>query len=269
VNNFVASEKLNFTTSAGITQENGDYDNLLNIATQIIAGQTNVDQAGALTASQFRTKFQDNGIFVQEEVALMDAITLTGGIRFDRSSNNGDPEKFYAYPKAGVSVNLTRMDFWKGEFFDNLKFRAAYGQAGNFPAYGSKFTTFPVANIDGLPGSLISTQRGSPDIAPERTSELEAGVDFSILESRLNFEVTYYNKKIEDFLMLRTVPASSGFSTQWVNAGNLQNQGMEVSLNAQPIATRNFRWTSTTNFWFNRSEVTKLVIPPVVLGFFW
>jgi TonB-linked SusC/RagA family outer membrane protein len=268
VNNFIASDKLNFTTSAGITQESGNYDNLLNVATQVIFGQSNVDQAGALTATQFRTKFQDDGIFVQEEVSIIDAITVTGGVRFDKSTNNGDPDKYYAYPKAGLSVNLTRMDFWKGTFFDNLKLRGAYGQAGNFPAFGSKFTTFPIFNIDGLPGSLVGIQRGSPNIAAERTSELEAGIDFSILNSRLNFEVSFYNKKIKDFLLLRTVPASSGFSQQWVNAGDLRNRGVEISLNAMPISQRNFRWSSTTNFWMNRSKVTRLSIPPVVLGAF-
>jgi TonB-linked SusC/RagA family outer membrane protein len=268
VNNFIASDKINFTTSAGITQENGNYDNLLNVATQVIFGQSNVDQAGALTATQFRTKFQDDGIFVQEEVSIIDAITVTGGVRFDRSTNNGDPDKYYAYPKAGLSVNLTRMDFWKGTFFDNLKLRGAYGQAGNFPAFGSKFTTFPIFNIDGLPGSLVSVQRGSPNIAAERTSELEAGIDFSILNSRLNFEISFYNKKIKDFLLLRTVPASSGFSQQWVNAGDLRNRGVEISLNAMPISQKNFRWASTTNFWMNRSKVTRLSIPPVVLGAF-
>ncbi len=268
VNNFIVSENLNFTTSAGVTQENGDYDNLLNVATQVISGQSNVDQAGALTAAQFRTKFQDNGVFVQEEVSLIDAITLTGGVRFDRSTNNGDPDKLYAYPKAGISLNLTRMEFWKGDFFSNLKIRAAYGQAGNFPAFGSKFTNFPIFNIDGLPGSLINIQRGSPDIAPERTSELEAGVDFSVLESKLNFEISFYNKKIQDFLLLRTVPFSSGYSQQWVNAGDLRNRGVEISLNAQPVSEKNFRWASTTNFWMNRSKITRLTIPPVVLGAF-
>ena len=268
VNNFIVSENLNFTTSAGITQENGDYDNLINVATQVISRQSNVDQAGALTAAQFRTKFQDNGVFVQEEVSLIDAITLTGGVRFDRSTNNGDPDKLYAYPKAGISFNLTRMEFWKGDFFSNLKIRAAYGQAGNFPAFGSKFTNFPIFNIDGLPGSLINIQRGSPDIAPERTSELEAGIDFSILESKLNFEISFYNKKIQDFLLLRTVPFSSGFSQQWVNAGDLRNRGVEISLNAQPVSEKNIKWTSTTNFWMNRSKITRLTIPPVVLGAF-
>lgn len=268
VNTFNPSENIGLTTSAGVTEEKGDYDNLLNVATQVISGQTNVDQAGALTAAQFRTKFQDNGIFIQEEASIIDAITLTAGIRFDRSTNNGDPEKYYAYPKAGVSWNLTRMSFWKTELFDNLKIRAAYGQAGNFPAFGSKFTTFPVFNISGLPGSLISTQQGSPDIEPERTSEFEAGLDFSVLKSKLNFEITYYNKEIKDFLLLRTVPASSGFSTQWVNAGDLRNNGIEVSMNARPISSKSITWNSTTNFWMNRSKVTRLTIPAVVLGAF-
>lgn len=268
VNTFNASQDLIFNTSAGITQENGDYDNLNNVATQVISGQSNVDQAGALTVNQFRTKFQDNGLFIQEEVSIVDAITLTAGIRLDKSTNNGDPGKYYTYPKAGLSFNLTRMSFWKGQFFDNLKFRAAYGQAGNFPAFGSKFTSLVVSNIFGQPGSIVNIQQGAADIKPERTSEFEAGVDFSILKSKLNVEFTFYNKEIQDFLLLRTLPASSGFSTQWVNAGDLRNRGIEISLNAQPISNSRIRWTSTTNFWLNRSKVTKLVIPPVELGSF-
>jgi len=268
VNVFNASDKASFTTSIGATQETGNYDNLLNIATQVISGQSNVDQAGALTATQFRTKNYDNGFFAQEEISLMDAFTINAGIRFDKSTNNGDPDKYYSYPKAGVSWNLTKMDFWSIDFFDNLKVRAAYGQAGNFPAYGSKFTSLLVSNISGLPGSLVSTQQGNPNILPERQTELEAGVDFSILGSRLNFEFTYYSKKIFDFLLLRTVPASSGFSTQWVNAGDLKNHGIEMSLNAQPIVSQTIRWSTTLNFWMNRSEVTKLDIPPVELGGF-
>jgi TonB-dependent starch-binding outer membrane protein SusC len=268
VNRLIVSPKLDFTTSAGITQENGNYDNMLDVATQVVAGQTNVDQAGALTATHFRTQFQDNGFFAQEEVLIMDAITLTGGIRFDKSTNNGDQDKYYAYPKAGVSWNLTHMNFLQGDFFSNLKLRAAYGQAGNFPAYGSKFTAFPIFNIDGLPGSLVNIQRGSPDIKAERTSEFETGIDFGVLNGKLNFEMTYYNKKIQDFLLLRTVPLSSGFATQWVNAGELRNRGVEIGMNAQPVSTKNLRWSSTTNYWMNRSKVMELTIPSVELGAF-
>jgi TonB-dependent starch-binding outer membrane protein SusC len=268
VNTFNPSDKLALTTSAGITQETGDYNNLLNVATQVISGQSNVDQAGALTAAQFRTKFQNDGIFIQEEASIIDAITLTAGIRFDRSTNNGDPDKFYAYPKAGVSWNLTRMDFWKTTFFENLKLRAAYGQSANFPVFGSKFTSLVVSNITGFPGSLVNTQLGEAGIKPERQTEFEAGIDFSVLKSRLNLEITYYQKKIFDFLLSRTLPASTGFSTQWVNAGDLRNSGIEVGIKSRPVAGRNIKWNSSVNFWLNRSKVTKLVIPPVVLGSF-
>jgi TonB-linked SusC/RagA family outer membrane protein len=268
VNEFRPNEKLSFTTSAGTTQEARDFNNLLNVATQVISGQSNVDQAGALTATQFRTKVQDNGVFIQEEVLINDAINLTGGIRFDRSTNNGDPEKFYAYPKAGASVNLTRLGMFKGSFFENFKVRAAYGQAGNFPAYGSKFTSMAVSNIGGLPGSVVNLQKGEPSIKPERQTEFETGIDFSILNGRLGMEISYYNKNVYDFLLLRTLPASSGFTTQWVNAGDLRNQGVEIGLFAQPLAGKNLRWNTTINFWLNRSKVTRLDIPPVVLGSF-
>ncbi len=268
VNQFKPSEKLLFTTSLGTTQETRNFNNLLNVATQVIFGQSNVNQAGALTATQFRTKVQDNGFFVQEEALIRDAISLTAGIRFDRSSNNGDPEKFYAYPKAGASINLTRLGLWEGGLFDNIKIRAAYGQAGNSPAYGSKFTTMAVSNIGGLPGSVVNVQKGEPGIEPERQTEFETGIDFSLFKGRLGMEISYYNKVIYDFLLLRTLPASSGFTTQWVNAGDLRNHGLEVGLFAQPIAGKNFKWNTSVNFWFNRSKVTRLDIPPVVLGSF-
>ena len=76
VNTFTPSDNLSLTTSAGVTQETGDYNNLLNVATQIIAGQSNVNQAGALNATQFRNKYLNTGIFVQEEASIIDAVTF-------------------------------------------------------------------------------------------------------------------------------------------------------------------------------------------------
>lgn len=268
VNAYTPSDKVSLTTSAGITQETGDYNNLLNVATQIIAGQSNVDQAGALNATQLRTKYLNSGIFVQEEATLFDAVTLTGGVRFDRSSNNGDAAKYYTYPKAGVSWNLTRTGIIKEGFFDNVKLRAAYGQANNVPAYGSKFTGMAISNIAGNPGVIVSTQQGQSDIQPERQTEFETGIDFSLLKGRLGFELTYYNKNIFDFLMLQSLPSSSGFSSKWVNAGDLRNRGVELGMNARPVQTKNITWNTSVNFWLNRSKVTRFIIPSVPQGAF-
>jgi len=268
VNTFTPSDRLSLTTSLGLTQETGDYNNLLNVATQVIAGQTNVDQAGALNASQLRTKFQNQGLFIQEEASINDAITLTGGVRLDRSSNNGDVAKYYAYPKAGLSWNLTKMGILKDGFVNDLKIRAAYGQSTNVPAPGSKFTSFGISNIAGNPGVLINLQEGQASIKPERQAEFETGIDFSVLKGRLGFVLTWYNKTISDFLLLNSLPPSSGFSSEWVNAGDLRNQGMELGLNARPVQSRDIVWNTSVNFWMNRSKVTKLSIPSVPQGGF-
>ena len=266
VNTWSPSSKLLFNTSAGITQETGNYNNLLDVASQVISGQSNVDQAGSLSATQLRTKYLNSGIFLQEEATIINSITLTGGLRFDRSSNNGDVSKYYLYPKAGVSWNLTDMGIIKPGLFESIKLRAAYGQANNVPAYGSKFTAFGVSNISGFPGLLVNTVAGEPDIKPERQTEFETGVDFSLLKGRLGFELTYYAKDINDFLLLTTPPPSSGFAQQWVNAGNLTNHGIELGMNARPVESRNIVWNTSVNFWLNRSDVTKLIVPPVQLG---
>jgi len=269
VNTYDANDNLSFTTSAGYTQEIGNFNNLLDVATQVAPGQTGVDQGGALSALQIRKKFENDGLFIQEEATIKDGIILTGGVRFDRSTNNGSTTlKFIAYPKAGVSANLTRLGVINTGFFTNFKLRAAYGQSANFPVFESRFTTFVGSNVSTIQGSIVNIQGGDAEIKPERQTELEGGIDFSVLNSKLNFEITFYNKKIFDFLMLRTVEPSSGFTTKWVNAGDLRNQGVEISMNARPVSTGNVTWTSSVSFWLNRSRVTRLSIPPVVLGSF-
>ncbi|MXV53263.1 SusC/RagA family TonB-linked outer membrane protein [Pedobacter sp. HMF7647] len=266
VNTYTPTANLSLNTSAGITQETGDYNNLLNVATQIISGQSNIDQAGSINATQLRTKYLNSGIFVQEEATIANALTLTGGLRFDRSSNNGNTAKYYVYPKGAVSLNLTSLGLIKEGFFENVKLRTAYGEANNTPAYGSKFTSLGVSNISGFPGLLVNTDAGQPDIKPERQKEFETGIDFSLLKGRLGFELTYYNKNISDFLLLTTPPASTGFARHWVNAGDLRNHGVELGLNARPVEARNVTWNSSVNFWLNRSKVTKLTVQPVQLG---
>lgn len=266
VNTWSPTSKLLFNTSAGITQETGNYNNLLDVASQVISGQSNVDQAGALSATQLRTQYLNSGIFLQEEATILNSITLTGGLRFDRSSNNGDVSKYYLYPKGGISLNLTDMGLIKQGLFESVKLRAAYGQANNVPAYGSKFTAFGVSNISGFPGLLVNTVAGEAGIKPERQNEFETGIDFSLLKGRLGFELTYYAKDINDFLLLTTPPPSSGFAQQWINAGNLTNHGVELGMNARPVEQKNIVWNTSVNFWFNRSNVTKLVVPPVQLG---
>lgn len=267
-NTFTPNENITLTSTAGATLETGFMDNIVTVATNLVSGQSNLDASANTATRQFRQKYRDNGIFIQEDLTLLDAITLSAGVRFDRSTNNGDYKKYYVFPKGAVSWNLAKMKFWDLKGIENLKLRAAYGQSGNVPPYSSKFTGMLGSNIGGYPGILVDNLQGNPDIKPERQSEFEAGLDVSILDGRVSLEATYYNKRIQDVLLRHALPGSSGYANEWKNSGDLKNQGIELGLTAIPINTKNVRWSSTINWWRNRAKVTKLIIPPYAIGAF-
>jgi TonB-linked SusC/RagA family outer membrane protein len=267
-NTFTPNENISLTSTAGATLETGFMDNIVTVATNLVSGQSNLDASANTVTRQFRQKYRDNGIFIQEDLSLMDAITLSAGVRFDRSTNNGDYKKYYVFPKGSVSWNLTKMKFWSLKSVENLKLRAAYGQSGNVPPYSSKFTAMLGSNIGGYPGVLVDNLQGNPDIKPERQAEFETGLDISLLNGRVNLEATYYNKRIQDVLLRHALPGSSGYANEWKNSGDLKNQGIELGLTVIPINIANVRWSATFNWWRNRSKVTELIIPPYAIGAF-
>ncbi|HJT75349.1 MAG TPA: TonB-dependent receptor, partial [Chitinophaga sp.] len=167
-NTFTISEKATLTSTAGATLETGYMDNIVTVGTNLVAGQSNVEASANTATRQFRQKYRDNGLFIQEDLVLLDAITLSGGVRFDRSTNNGDYKKYYVFPKGAFSWNISKMKFWNMPGIENLKLRAAYGQSGNVPPYGSKFTALLGSNIGGYPGILVDNLLGNSDIKPER-----------------------------------------------------------------------------------------------------
>lgn len=268
VNQFAANTKLNFTTSLGATLETNYLDLIVATATNTTPLQTNVDMAANAALQQFRTKYRDNGIFIQEDVLIMDAISIGAGVRFDRSTNNGDYKKYFVLPKASFSWNLAKMPFWKMQLINSLKIRAAYGQSGNVAPYGARFLAALPNNIGGNGGVLVDNQLGNPDIKQEKQAEFETGLDVSFLNGRLTLEATYYNKNIYDLLIRRNLQPSTGFTAQWLNAGDLRNQGIEIGIGAIPVNTKNFRWNTHVNFWKNKSKITKLLIPPFPMGAF-
>lgn len=259
--NTLTAKQLSFVTTAGLTHEYGAYDQLLNIASQLVGEETSGGQASSVSAQQTRYLFRNDGIFFQEEIAFKEFLNFTAGVRFDRSTNNGDYRKFNVYPKANMSWNISKMGNWENSTVNDLKFRIAYGESSGFPTFGSRFTVLPGMSIGGRPGSLIGITLGDADIESERQTELEGGVDISFLDGRLSFEATLYNKVIKDLLVAANFPASSGFTNHWVNAGSLRNRGLELGLRAIPVDNKFLRWNSTLNFWLNRSKVTKLNVP--------
>jgi outer membrane receptor protein involved in Fe transport len=276
VNTFGAlNRRLNFTTSGGATMENFDQNQILNSASRLIGTQTNLNQASAVTVYQNRIPRKNRGLFLQEEVNFEDKIIITGGVRLDKSSDNADVNKYETFPKVSLALNVANFQFWRWKSVDLFKLRAAYGESGNFPPFGAKFTAFSNANIGGLGGTLIGVinsqgfvQRGNDQIKQERQKEFETGLDVGILGGKIAFEGTYYNRRGTDLIFTQNVPSSSGFVQKFINGGTLQNKGWEFALTISPYNTTNFKWTSRTSYWQNRSKMTRLDIPSFNVGAF-
>ena len=268
VHSFYLTSKTSFRTSLGVQQLDFNQNNVTTSGTQLNGSQTSLSQAKNISVVQTEIVQRDKGLAFQEEVNIDDKVIATGGFRADKSSNNGDPNKVYYYPKANLALNLHEFDFWTVNAIPNAKLRVAYGQSGRFPGFNDRFSLFTGAAIENLSGLYTDLLLGNPDIQPERQSELEYGADLGFLKNRINLSVTMYNKKIDDLLIRAQIPTSTGFIQQVQNAGALVNRGVEVSLDLTPVKTNKFIWNSVVNFWKNQSEVTRLDVPAFNVGGF-
>jgi len=269
VHNYRTSNDLSFTTQFGITNEQFSQNTVGVITTDLIGSQTNIDQGANNTTNQFRLEQEDFGFFAQEEFNYQDKILATVGIRGDKSTNNGDANDFFYYPKGSVAVNLHNFGFWNEDsFLNRLKPRVAYGEAGTFAVFGSLFTLLNSTLIDGNVGVIAPGTRGNPAIQPERNRELELGFDAGFFDDKISLTFSYYNKEADDFLITAQVPGSSGFGAQQQNGGSFENRGVEISLGANIYEKEDFGWNATFNWFRNRSEVTRLDVPTFNLGGF-
>ncbi|MEH0156773.1 SusC/RagA family TonB-linked outer membrane protein [Limibacter armeniacum] len=257
----------NFNTQLGANRFEVDQMRNIVTATDLIGGQKNLEQAGAINVFDRILETTDIGYFAQEEVNWKDRVILTAGVRLDKTSLNGDPDEIFFYPKASAAVNVANFDFFDKDLFNQVKIRAAYGEAGGVPSANSvtlrqpAFTIFNGSNISSNAGSLISEIQGNEDIQPERAKEFEAGIDLGILNNRVYLEATWYNKKVEDLILQADVPQSSGFEDKFINGGELRNRGVEITLGAAPLQKTNVTWDTRFIFWRNRSKILSLDVP--------
>ena len=269
VHNFNTEDNLNFSTQFGATNQRFSQNVVRVIASDLIASETNVDQAANQSVNQFRLEQEDFGFYAQETVNYQDKLIATLAITADKSTNNGDINQFFYYPKASLAANLHNFSFWgTNDFLNRFKLRTAYGEAGTFAAFGSLYTVYGNTLIDSNGGIIVPLTRGNPNISPERQKELEIGFDAGLLNDRVSVEFSYYSKKVEDLLLTANIEPSTGFTTEWVNAGELENKGVEIGINIKAVQSINFSWNSGITWYKNKSKMTKLNVPTFNLGGF-
>jgi TonB-linked SusC/RagA family outer membrane protein len=242
------------TTSAGV-QLQDRASNDYNILGRGLGPQQSV-AAGAqnITITDRQEKSRTQAAYGQEELLLFgERLYLSGAIRGERASLNGDPNKIFYYPRAAVSYRFA--PGLRG--IDEIKLRTSMGVSGNQPGYGDRFlalTSYGI--IGGLPAYGLPGTIGNPEIKPERLNEFEVGLDGGFLNQRVRLEATYYNKKLTDLLVRPQLAPSTGINATVVNGGEMTNKGYEVGLTLVPVQRSNLTWTSRTTWYQSRADIT-------------
>jgi len=214
--------------------------------------------------------FQENrtfGVYVQEQIGWKNRLFATGAIRGDDNSAFGKNFDFVVYPKVSMAWVVSEEPFLaKTRWLTTLKLRAAYGQAGRQPDVFAALRTY-VPRVGPNGQSQITLQNaGNPDLEPEVSRELEAGIDASFLDDLVSIEATYYHQKITQAIVAVPALPSTGLpGSQFTNLGALKNYGLELSIKGNLVREKNVGLELQVNYSRNQNEVIDIGRPaPIV-----
>ena len=198
------------------------------------------------------------GLFGGATLTYKDFLTLDGTVRQDKSSTLPVENNAYLY-YAGSASWLFSHHIEDLPWLTSGKLRANYATVGNDAPWGA------IKNVYDQPAPFGSTilfsvpgTQNNPSLKPEQTISKEIGLEMSFLQNRLGFDLTYYQTNTLDQIMPASVTTATGYNSTFVNAGNIENNGIELSLYGSPIKTPDFAWNVNVNFTRNRNKVLSL-----------
>lgn len=236
-------------------------------------GATTVTAGATQFASETNSESRTFGAYVEENLAIRDRLFLTAAVRSDRNSAFGRNFETAFYPKLAASWVVSDEEFFPAvPFINQLRLRTAYGASGVQPGNTAAIQYFlpTAATLAGESGDvpgLVLQAPGNPDLKPERSTEIEAGIDGTFWNNRINTELTYYDKSSKDALINRILPPSmgTGATARLENLGEVRNWGWEALVNAQLVQGDRFGWDVTLNGSTNSNELVSLGgVPPIV-----
>lgn len=196
---------------------------------------------------------------------------LTASFRADGSSKFPEHNRWGYFPSVGLSWNFNRENWLKdASWLSTGKLRASWGMTGNNRTttpydFYSQISTLPgsTSSMDYVFGGVIvpgyyPSNMSNDRLKWETTEQYNLGLDFGVFDNRLKLTADLYLKNTYDLLLSATIPATSGYQTAMLNVGSMQNKGLELTLDAVPVRTKDFEWSMNFNIAFNRNIVTAL-----------
>ena len=208
-------------------------------------------------------RWRMNSYFLRFAYTYKDRYSATVTGRVDGSSKFGENNKYAFFPSAGLAWNISQEDFLKdNNTISNLKLHTSYGLTGNseidmYRSLARVSSGTLLINDVRNPYSYVSSM-ANPDLKWEKTGQFDVGMEIGLWQNKLTFDIAYYNKKTTDLLLDCPLPHSTGFSTVYKNIGSVRNSGMDLMINARPVTTNDFSWSSTLNLNYNQNKILHL-----------
>lgn len=248
--NFGGNHRKNFSETIGF---NGD--------TWIARNTFTVSNLANSTAVSNIGNQEVNSLYGFGQLSYQNMIFLDFTARNDWSSTLPSDNWSFFYPSVSTSVILSDLLDLNNGALSFLKVRGSWAQVGNDT---SPYQLSPVYNFqggvtyNGQPVASNDPNRKNPLLKPEITTSSEFGVDARFFNGRITLDATYYQSSTKDQILLTSTPLTSGFATVLRNAGEIQNNGVELALGATVVSNSNFSWQTDITFTRNNSEVIEL-----------
>jgi TonB-linked SusC/RagA family outer membrane protein len=212
------------------------------------------------TASVTGSDYSFTSLFSRAQVNFLDRYSLSGSLRRDGSSRFGANNRYGTFWSVGAAWNIDQEDFMlNAKLISSLKLRASYGVNGNagIGNYDWRSIFLFTTTYNGASGSFQNSI-GNNNLTWEQNKPFDVGLELGVLDNRISLEADYYIRKTENLLLNEPLSPTGGFTTYSNNVGAMENKGIELTLNANPIKTRDFNWTLSLNSAWNKNKVTRL-----------
>ncbi len=223
---------------------------------------TNTELNGAITDASmgsYTSEYNLEGFFGRAMYDYDMKYFLNLSFRSEASSRFHPDHRWGNFWSAGAAWNMTREQWFKSDWVDDLKLKVSYGSQGNDDIGDYLYTPrYSLENSDGEISLVPSSTKANEYITWEKQGNFNVGLEFSLWRSRLTGEIEYFNRTTSDMLAWFTLPPTSGFSGYYDNVGNMSNQGVEITLGGDIIRTKDWRWGLDMNLTWYKNRITSM-----------
>jgi len=269
-NQMIARTQLNFNKNFGdlsvVAVAGGEYNhynyhqNNTFVSELILPDLYAVSNAAvAATTGMSETHTELQSAFATANLGFRNYLFLDLTARNDWSSTLPVDNNSYFYPSLSLGFVVTEALGMQSNILSYAKIRASYAEVGGTAGAYTLNGTYSASDLfRGEPSLTYTGTLPPPELKPQRKKSIETGLDLKFLNNRIRLDATYYKENTTNQIMNISISRMSGFNSKTINAGNIQNQGVEILFGLTPVETNDFRWDMTVNWATNKNKVIEL-----------